>query len=228
MNGLNSESFEHGNGIRGGRAEGSNASANNLAATASLQYSWKDFKFQVSGYTGGTVGLSKRGADSLGLASGMFGTPLYLAEANMQYNHNAFSAKALFANINYPDADKINTAYAKNLPTNIYGGYAELGYDWLYTKQNKGSFITFARYEYMDLNAGIPAPPKAIYDGTLKQQLVIIGFSYLPIPNVVVKADVKLLHTGAQNPDLIINPLPNALPYKQNNAFLNIGIGYSF
>lgn len=228
MNGLNSETFEHGNGIRGGRAEGSNASANNLAVTASVQYNWKDFKFQVSGYTGGTVGLNKRGADSLGLSSGMFGTPLYLAEANVQYSHNAFSAKALFANINYPGADKINTAYAKNIPTNLYGGYAELGYDWLYTKQNKGSFITFARFEYMDLNASIPAPPKAIYDGTLKQQHLIAGFSYLPIPNIAIKADVRLMHTGEENPLLVINPSPVRIPYQQNNTLLNLGIGYSF
>jgi hypothetical protein len=228
LNGLNSAGFEHGSGIRGGRAEGSNALANNLAVTASLQYSWKDFKFQISGYSGGTVGLSKRGADSLNLNSGMFGTPVYLAEANVQYSHNAFSAKAIFANINYPGAAKVNTAYAKNLADNMYGGYAEVGYDWLYTKQKQASFISFARFEYIDLNAGIPAPPKAIYDGTLKQQHLILGFSYLPLPNVVVKADVKLLHTGAQNPELIINPPPNALPYQQNNTFLNIGFGYSF
>jgi hypothetical protein len=228
MNGLNSQTFEHGNGIRGGRAEGSNASANNLAVTASVQYNWKDFKFQVSGYTGGTVGLNKRGADSLGLSSGMFGTPLYLAEANVQYSHDAFSAKALFANINYPGADKVNTAYAKNIPTNLYGGYAEFGYDWLYTKQNKGSFITFARFEYMDLNASIPAPPKAIYDGTLKQQHLIAGFSYLPIPNIAIKADVRLMHTGEENPLLVINPSPVRIPYQQNNTFLNLGIGYSF
>jgi hypothetical protein len=228
LNGLNSETFEHGTGIRGGRAEGSSASANNLAITAAVQYNWNDFKFQVSGYTGGTVGLSKRGADSLSLSSGMFGTPLYLGEANVQYSRSGFSAKALFANINYPDADKINTAYAKNLPTRIYGGYGEIGYDWLYTKKDKGSFVTFARFEFMDLNASIPAPPKAIYDGTAKQQHIIAGISYLPIPNIAIKADVRLLHTGEENPSLVINPSPVRLPYQQNNTFLNLGIGYSF
>ena len=54
LNGLNSEDFEHGSGIREGRAEGNNAFANNLAVTASLQYAISDFKFQVSGYVGGT------------------------------------------------------------------------------------------------------------------------------------------------------------------------------
>jgi hypothetical protein len=228
LNGLNSAGFEHGSGIREGRAEGSNAFANNLAFTASIQYSWKDFKFQVSGYASGTVGLSKRGADSLLLSSGAFGTAVYLAEGDFQYNHHAISAKAIFANIHYPDAGKVNTAYAKNLATNMYGGYLELGYDWLFNEQKQSHFITFARYEAIDLNSSVPAPPQAIYDGTLKQQHLIAGISYLPIPNVVIKADVRILHTGPQNPNLVINPPPNAIPYRQNNTFLNLGIGYSF
>lgn len=228
INGLNSANFEHDTGIREGRAEGSNALANNLAITASLQYNWKDFKFQVSGYTGGTVGVSKRRADSLGLNSGGFGTPVYLAEGDIQYAKNAVSAKLLFANIAYPEAEKINAAYAKNTASDMYGGYAEVGYDWLYKKQKHTQLVSFVRYEMLDLNASIPSPPKAIYDGTLKQQHLIIGFCYLPIPNIVIKADVRLLHTGEQNPDLIINPAPNALAYRQSNQFLNIGIGYSF
>src|SRR5882672_1465747 len=87
VNGLNSAGFEHGTGIMGGRAEGSTALANNLALTASAQYLWNNFKFQLSGYMGGTVGLSKRSADSLnvGLQTGAFGTPLYLGEFDVQY-----------------------------------------------------------------------------------------------------------------------------------------------
>ena len=228
VNGLNSVNLEHGDGIRSGRAEGSNALANNLAITASLQYLWKDFKFQVSGYMGGTVGLSPRGADSLGLNSGAFGTPIYLGEGDVQYAKNGIAAKAIFAYISYPEADKINAAYAKNLATGMYGAYAELGYDWLYPKQKKAQFITFARFEMLDLNASVSAPPKAIYDGTEKQSHLVAGISYLPIPNVVIKADVRVLHSGPQNTALVINPPPNALPYKQNNQFLNIGVGYSF
>ncbi|CAN5143093.1 hypothetical protein BH11BAC6_BH11BAC6_10120 [soil metagenome] len=228
INGLNSEGFEHGSGIREGRAEGRNATANNLALTASVQYSVSNFKFQVSGYMGGTVGLAKRSADSLGLNSGAFGTPLYLGEADMQYANNGFSAKLLGAYIAYPDAAKINAAYSKNLATGMYGAYAEIGFDWLYKKQQKAQFITFVRAEMLDMNATIPAPPKAVYDGTEKQRHIIAGISYLPIPNVVIKADVRLLHTGEQNPSLVINPPPNALPYHQNNQFLNVGIGYSF
>jgi hypothetical protein len=228
VNGLNSATFEHGTGIVEGRAEGSNAFANNLALTAALQYTVGDFKFQVSGYMGGTVGLSKRGADSLGLNSGAFGTPLYLGEADVQYSRGAFSAKALGTYIAYPEADKINSAYDKNMAKGMYGAYAEIAYDWLYKQQKSAQFITFARCEMLDLNASIPAPPKAVYDGTEKQTHIIAGIGYLPIPNVVIKADIRLLHTGAQNPALVINPPPNAIPYNQNNQFVNLGIGYSF
>ncbi|HEV8083681.1 MAG TPA: hypothetical protein VGP55_10785, partial [Chitinophagaceae bacterium] len=210
MNGLNSEGFEHGNGIRGGRAEGNNALANNIAVNSALQYSFKNFKFQVSGYAGGTVGLSKLNADSLGLDSGAFGTPVYLGEADVQYTNGGFSFKALGAYINYPGAGNINEAYSKNIATGMYGAYAELGYDWLSKKKETSQqLITFVRTEFLDLNSKIAAPPKAIYDGTQKQSHLIAGFSYLPIPNVVVKADVRILHTGKQNPDLVINPPPN-------------------
>lgn len=226
LNGLDGGHFVHGSGIREGKAEGSNASANNLAITASVQYSISDFKFQLAGYMGGTVATNKYKADSLGLNSGAFGTPLYLGEANMQYSKNGFSSKLLGASIIYPEANKVNAAYANNVAKTMYGAYAEIGYDWLYPKKKKAQFITFARCEILDLNSNIPT--NAIYDGTLKQTHIITGFSYLPVANVVIKADQRLLHTGPQNPALIINPAPNALAYRQSNQFLNFGIGYSF
>ena len=34
-----------------------------------------------------------------------------------------------------------------------------------------------------------------------------MGFGYLPLPNVVIKADVRLMHTGPQNPALAVNPI---------------------
>ncbi|RYE23459.1 MAG: hypothetical protein EOP51_10425 [Sphingobacteriales bacterium] len=229
VNGLDSKGFVHGTGIVGGRAEGSNAMANNIAVTAALQYSFDNFKVQVSGYTGGTTGMNKRGADSLGLNSGAFGTPVYLGEADVQYNKDGWSARVLGTYISLPEANKVNRAYATNIANSMYGAYAELGYDLFhaFNVQKKGQLVAFGRYEMLDLNASIPSP-EAIYDGTLKQSHLIAGLTYLPIPNVCVKADVRLQQTGNANPALIINPSPNALPYQTNITFLNIGVGYSF
>jgi hypothetical protein len=232
MNGLNSANFHHDTGLGEGEGLGSNAAANNLAIAASVQYRLPNIKFQLAGYAGGTVGLSKRSADSLnvGLETGTFGTPLYLGEFDVQYAKNGISAKALGTYIAYPGADKIYEAYAKSIGSGMYGAYVELAYNWLHDRGTVKQFVTFARAEMLDLNAQLTTLQKQDdqQDGTLKQTHIIAGISYFPIPNVVIKADVRLAHTGAQNPALVINPPPNALPYRQNDQFLNFGIGYSF
>ena len=228
MNGLEGQNFEHGTGIRGGRAEGNLASANNIAVTAAVQYFWKNFKFQVSAYSGGTVTLSPKGSDSLGLNSGAFGTPIYLGEADVQFEQNAWLGKALGTYISYPDAGKMNTVYGNNTATGMYGTYVEIAYNWLFKKSMKASLISFARFEALNMNSSIASGGEGIYDGTEDQTHLILGFGYLPLPNVVIKADIRLMHTGPQNPALVINPAPDAPPYQQNNQFLNLGIGYSF
>jgi len=228
MNGLNAAGFEHGTGIREGRFEGRNATANNLATTGALQYYKNGLKAQVSGYYGGSVGVAPREGDSLSLTSGIFGTPVILGEADVQYEVKGFTVKILGTVVSIPDAYDINRAYASNTPEMEYGAYAEIGYN-LFEKAKSiehQQLIAFVRYEKLDMNASIPS--NGITDGTLNQQHFIAGLSYLPIPNAVIKADVRYLHTGEQNPDLIINPSPVAPPYEQNNTFFNLGIGFSF
>lgn len=228
VNGLNASGFVHGSGIREGRFEGRNATANNLALTGSVQFYKNNFTAQVSGYYGGSVGIAPQEADSLRLTSGFFGTPVIIGEADVQYAAKGFSVRVLGSIVSIPDAADINLAYASNTPKSEYGAYAEVGYNIFsgIEKLQSQELTVFARYETLDMNASIPE--NGIIDGTLKQQHIIAGLNFLPLKNVVIKADVRFLHTGEQNPDLIINPNPVAPPYDQNNAFLNIGIGFSF
>jgi hypothetical protein len=228
MNGLNSAGFEHGTGIRGGRYSGKEATANNLAFTGAFQYNFNNLSFQISAYAGGSVGSSPDEADSLQLESGILGTPVMLGEANVQYKNKAVSVKVLGSMFSIPDADAINAAYANNTPETAYGVYAEAAYDFLYNNKSekKRSLMAFVRYEKLNLNASIPTNGKD--DPTLDQSHVIAGLTYLPIPNIAIKADVRLMQTGEQNPDLVINPAPNASPYEETNQFINLGIGFSF
>lgn len=230
MNGLNNQNFEHGSGFKGAMNEGQNAGFNSMGLTASAQYFTGNWKFQVSGYVGGTTAIRPGAADTLQLASGMQGTPLMLGEADVQYSHKGISAKALGTFVSLPDAAAINRAYDHNVASQMYGAYAELAYNLLeHAKKTKWQGKTlnlFARYEMIDLNAAIPT--NGVTDGTLKQSHLLAGVGYFPIPNVVVKADVRLLNTGDANPALVLNPNPNAIPYKTNNTFLNIALGYSF
>jgi hypothetical protein len=226
VNGLNAGGFEHGSVIRGGRFEGKDASANNLALTGSVQFYKNNFSAQMSGYYGGSVGLSQRLADSLKLESGFFGTPVMLGEANIQYAYKGFAFRLLGSVVSIPDASDINRAFANNTPEFAFGAYAEAGYNLLESSGKEKQLIVFGRFEQLDMNAEIPA--NGIIDGTLDQQHIIAGLTYLPIKNIAVKADVRLMSTGDENPALIINPDPVALPYEKENTFLNIGIGFSF
>jgi len=228
MNGLNGGGFVHGTGLEDGKFEGKNASANNLAVSASLQYYQGNFKAQLSGYYGGTVGESKRRADSLGLNSGIFGTPVALGEGDIQYAKGGFSARALATIVSIPDASSINRAFANNTPKTEYGAYLELAYDLLYlsNRSHAQQFIVFARDERFDMNYQVPS--NGIYDGTLDQNHIVAGFSYLPIKNVIIKADMRFITTGKQSAALIVNLNPAALPYQVNNNLFDLGIGYSF
>jgi hypothetical protein len=226
--GLDARGFGNGRGIRGGRFEGSNATADNLALSGSVQLRAGDFQIQCSGYAGGASGLTAKQADSLQLRSGMFGTPVLLGEADVQYANGGFAATALAAFINIPDADRINRAYANNTPESLFGAYAEVSYDLLHVFDDAAAaqLCLFLRYETMDLNTTIAS--NGIQDDALKQQHLVAGVSFLPVPNVVVKADVRSTRTGQANPALRIDPDAIADPYQRSNVVVNLGIGYSF
>ena len=226
LNGLNSASFEHGSGIRGGRFEGRNASGNNLAFNAACEYSYEKFKFQLSGYYGGSVGLSSKDADSLRIDGGFLGTPVAIAEANIRYSGKKFLAKALFASVTIPNAASINRVYENNTAYRTYGGYLEIAYQLCQSKDSTSysQFFGFVRYEKLNLNAELPN--NGISDPTLNQQYFVVGLSYLPIHNLVFKADVKFRTTDTPNPGLF--DAQYSTDYKKRNSFINIGLGYSF
>jgi hypothetical protein len=224
VNGLSSAGFVNGTGIREGRFEGSNASASALAVTGSLLHYSGNFRTQLSAYYGGSAGITKREADSLQLNSGIFGTPVALTEANIQYSSKRIALKALAVFVAIPDAEKINRAYANNTPEQMFGAYLEAGYNF-YTTDTKIARV-FTRYEYLNLNMKLPN--NGILNETINQQYMIAGFSFLPIQGVIIKFDYTYRLTGDVNPALIINPYPQNVPFFKQQHLFNLGIGYSF
>ncbi len=230
LNGLNASQFVHGSGIGGGKGEGQLANFNSIAITGAVQAFVDNFRFQVSGYAGGSIPLNKFQSDSLDAPKGLFAAPVYLGEANVQYNNKGFYGKILGTYVALPQSNEINTLFANNTPSSMYGAYAEVGYNiFENTKSEKlmhKQLIGFVRFE--KLNANLTIPSSGITDGTLDQSHFLVGFNFLPINNVVLKADLRFTHTGPQNKALFLNPPPVMMPYQQNNTFLNVGIGYSF
>ena len=126
LNGLSSSMFEHGSGIKNGRFQGRNATANNMAVNGALKYSEGTLKAQITGYYGGTIGVSSQQADTMGLNSGLFGTPVSIGEADIRYAWGSWTFRALGTYISIPDAEEINHAYKNNTPKSEYGAYAEI------------------------------------------------------------------------------------------------------
>jgi hypothetical protein len=227
VNGLNAAGFESGSGIRGGRFEGRDANVSSLAVTGALLYYIKNFRIQLSGYYGGSAGLTKLEADSLQLSYGSFGTPIAVYEGDIQYNNKGLSAKALVTTVSIPDARQINRAYASNTPQAMLGYYAEVGYNILHLmKANEKNLTAFVRYENLKMNYKLPL--NGVFDGTLNQQYLISGLTFQPLKGVTIKADYVFKKTGDVNPALIINPFPVGRPYRTEQGFFNLGIGYSF
>ncbi len=227
VNGLSSAGFASGSGIREGRFEGRDANASALAVTGALLYYVNKFRIQLSGYYGGSAGLTKIEADSLQLSYGTFGTPIGVYEGDVQYTNKGFSLKALAATVQIPDAKKINRAYANNTPQAMLGYYGEIGYNVLsLIKTTEKNLTVFVRYENLDMNYKLPS--NGIFDGTLNQQFVIGGITFQPLKGVTIKGDYVFKKTGDINPALVINPFPVAQPYRTNQGFFNLGVGYSF
>ncbi|NCA22545.1 MAG: hypothetical protein EBS86_15595 [Crocinitomicaceae bacterium] len=224
VNGLSSTGFTNGTGIRDGRFEGGKASASALATTGALLYYVGNFRMQVSAYYGGSAGINARSADSLQLNSGIFGTPVFLSEANVQYNGKRFHAKGLATMINIQAAEKINRAYANNTPKQLFGSYLEASYDIM--RKDRRFLSVFSRYEYLDMNQKLPE--NGIYNGTNKQQYVVSGLTFSPVQGAIIKLDYTYRLTGGRNPELIVLPFPQAIPYYTNQHLITLGIGYSF
>jgi len=229
MNGLKASNFTNGSGIREGRQEGSFATASNIAISGSLLYYYKNFRIQTSGYFGGSSGISKRDADSLQMDYGLFGSPVTLVEANIQYHHKGIQFKALATMVNIKDAYKINRAYNNNTPTEMMGFYVEAGYNLLYlfNKKTTQNFTVFARYEQLDLNSVLPE--NGVKDDFQKKEYLITGITYQPVKGIAFKADYVNAYTGDYNKQLYVtNPFQTVLPFYRSSSFVNIGIAYSF
>jgi len=226
-NGLNSEGFSSADGIGGGRQLGQATNGLNLGMSGSLLYYISNFRFQASGYIGGSTAKEQRVADSLQLNSGVFGNPVTLGEVNAQYSNSGLTFRAIATIVNIKNADAINRAFANNTPETMYGGYAEVGYDLLFNKyRNEKSFTVFGRYEYLDLSAEIPS--NGLKNDANQKQYFVGGFTYKPIRGIAIKGDYVRRVTGEFNQALVVTPFPQQVPYFKNNGFVNLGIAYNF
>jgi hypothetical protein len=217
MNGLDASKFEKGDGFRGGRYEGRNANANALAVNGALLYYRGGLRYQISGYYGGSTGISKFASDTTGLKNGTFSNAVSVLESNIQYRLHGFTFKALAAYVHFNNAFGINAAYKNDTPESIFGAYGEIGYNVLHKTEK--NLTLFARYENMNMNMKLPS--NVVRDESINRQYLISGITFQPHKGVSIKFDYYCLLTGA------VNSTP-AKPVFLKQNIINLGVGYSF
>ena len=211
LNGLDSRGFTASEGIRGGRQNGNRPRINDVAFATRAEYNG------IPGLVlGGSFYIGNSGQNE-SVDGEKIGGLVQIYEADAQFRWRGLEARGLFAWIDISDAGLINQNNGftgnQSVGSELYGFYLEAGYNVL-SLVDVGPYLEyfspFVRYEKYNTQFEVPSGFSS--DPANDRQLVTFGFSYKPIPQIVIKADYQWRDNEADTAD---------------NQF-NLGIGYVF
>jgi hypothetical protein len=207
INGFNAEGFDS-SGLRGGRQQGNRALAEHLAFVARLD--WTPIE-QV--LVGGSVYHGNSGQNQDVTVSGAFGsytveipdTPTTVWEVHAQYEDYGLHLRSLFTMAEIGDSGDLTAALG---PVGLGGGtgelsageavagqmlgvYGEIAFDLmpLFFPGSEKTLEPFFRYSYYDTQRDVPSGFSS--DKSKEIEVYTLGFSFQPIPRVVIKADYR-------------------------------------
>jgi len=194
INGFNAEGFDSG-GLRGGRQKGNRALAEHLAFVGRLD--WAPIQqFLI----GGSVYHGNSGQNQDAIPD----TPTTIWEVHAQYEDYGLHLRSLFTMAEIGDSGDLSAALA---PTNLggtgklsageavagqmLGVYGEIAYDLmpLLFPGSERTLEPFFRYSYYDTQRDVPSGFSS--DKSKEIEIYTLGFSFQPIPQVVIKADYR-------------------------------------
>ncbi len=207
INGFNAEGFDSG-GLRGGRQKGNRALADHIAFVARLD--WTPIQQLV---VGGSVYYGKSGQNQNVAVSGAFGsytvaipdTPTTIWEVHAQYEDHGWHLRSLFTMADIGDTAALTAALApigpgggtgelgvgEAIAGEMLGVYGEVAYDLmpLLFPGSERTLEPFFRYSYYDTQRDVPSGFSS--DKSKEIEIYTLGFSFQPIPRVVIKADYR-------------------------------------
>jgi hypothetical protein len=207
INGFNAEGFDSG-GLRGGRQKGNRALAEHLAFVARLD--WTPIQQLV---VGGSVYHGNSGQNQNVGVTGAFpsytveipDTPTTIWEIHAQYEDHGLHIRSLFTMADLGDTGDLTAALApvglgggtgelaagESIGGEMLGVYGEIAYDVmpLLFPGSERSLEPFFRYSYYDTQRDVPSGFSR--DKSKEIEIYTLGFSFQPIPRVVIKADYR-------------------------------------
>ncbi|MGH9388105.1 MAG: hypothetical protein ACRD1Z_00710, partial [Vicinamibacteria bacterium] len=184
--GLKADRFEA-SGIREGRQQGSQSTAEDLALTGRIDWD------PAPGLTlGGSFFSGDSGQGLADPARRAIDARTTVAEGHAAWRWEGLEARGLYARTRIGDVTRLNGALglsgAESIGRSQSGWYVQASFDVL-ARRSEQSFVPFARYERYDTQREVPNgfqrdPENDIWVTTA-------GVAWKPIPNVVVKADYQ-------------------------------------
>jgi len=200
INGFNARGFDSG-GLRGGRQKGNRALAEHLAFVARLD--WTPIQQLL---VGGSVYYGNSGQNQdvgvSGVSVAIPDTPTTVWEIHAQYEDHGLHLRSLFTMAEIGDSGDLTAALGPiggtgDLATGeavageMLGVYSEIAYDLmpLLFPGSEKTLEPFFRYSYYDTQRDVPSGFSS--DKSKEIEVYTLGFSFQPIPRVVIKADYR-------------------------------------
>ena len=202
INGFNARGFDSG-GLRGGRQKGNRVLAEHLAFVARLD--WTPIQQLL---VGGSVYHGNSGQNQdvsvSGTSVAIPDTPTTVWEIHAQYEDHGLHLRSLFTMAEIGDTANLTAALApvglggtgelaagEAVAGQMLGVYGEVAYDLmpLLFPGSEKTLEPFFRYSYYDTQRDLPSGFSS--DKSKEIEVYTLGFSFQPIPRVVIKADYR-------------------------------------
>ena len=194
VNGFDATGFDSG-GLRGGRQKGSKALADHFAFVGRVD--WDLGPLLPGALVGGSVYAGKSGQNQDDTTTGLSVPDTFttIYEVHAQYKAHGVSLRGLFTQAFLDDAGDLSraldTGFTSSVAKQMVGGYVELGYDLLplFFPETGMSLEPFFRFEHVDTQQVVATG--FIADENQDFDVYVVGLSYKPIPQVVIKLDYR-------------------------------------
>lgn len=185
VNGFDASGFAAG-GLRGGRQNGAQASAEDWAWVGRLDFT-------------GVPGLTVGGSAYVGSAGQGIETPAgrtvdvgtQILEGHLEWRWRGLELRALGVQADLDDVAQLNAALgltgSGSVGEKLTGYYLQLGYDVLAGRGGESAFIPYARWETYNTQDEVPAGFRANPANDVES--LTLGFAYKPIEQLILKVD---------------------------------------
>lgn len=203
FNGYNNEGVFRGtDGLRKGRQKGAESFMSSpTLATKIDYYGFSGLKLGFSTYNGKSQstlynGLEKSDSEAISAADSSV-VSISMIGFDARYVVGGFEARGQLNIANIKNTDQYNSFTGKDLGSQLFGWYAELGYNLLHSVETEQKLVPFVRYE--KYNTHTKTEGKLEINGAYNRTDITVGAGWWLSSGAVLKADYQFFNNALNN-----------------------------